>query len=299
MRPRSRSGRGRAVELLVVAVHPVDVVAEVRVGVEEVARLREARRAARRRTRRRSPCARSNERHERSLRRVSRVSAAQTRGARHRQLAQADAHRGRDGVRDRGGRGDDGRLADALRAERAVGRGNLDDERVDVRHALGGRDRVVEERAREQAARPRRGRAARRAPSRSPAPRRRASAPRRARGSARGRRPARSRSRAARPRRSRGRRGRARGAPRGRRARASAPSRRDPRSARARPPKRSVCVAISSTVIERSGAPTARTTPSTTSRSAGAISSSSRRGGEQLLAGRLGRAQHRARRPCT
>jgi hypothetical protein len=47
-------------------------------------------------------------------------------------------------------------------------------------------------------------------------------------------------------------------------------------------------------VIERSGAPTARTTPSTTSRSSGAISSSCERGGEHLLARGLGGAQHGA-----
>ena len=53
--------------------------------------------------------------------------------------------RGRDRVRDRRGPGDDGRLADALGAERAVGRGHLDEEGLEQRHVVGAGDHVVGE----------------------------------------------------------------------------------------------------------------------------------------------------------
>ena len=100
----------------------------------------------------------------------------------HRELAQADAGRSGDRVRDRGRRRDDRRLADALRAERTVRCGNLDDQRVDVGHAVGVAARRSRGTSPTAGVRPRRAAAPRRAPSRCPGRRRRASDPRRAPG---------------------------------------------------------------------------------------------------------------------
>ena len=80
------------------------------------------------------------------------MSAAQTRGGVIGSSRSRTPVAACDGVRDRSRPGDDRRLADALRTERPVGRRHLDDHRVDRRHAVGGRDRVVEERARQQLA---------------------------------------------------------------------------------------------------------------------------------------------------
>ncbi len=73
----------------------------------------------------------------RSLERGHDRSASQTRGGVIGSSQRRVAGGGCDGVRDRGGRADDGRLADALRAERPVRSRHLDDERLDLGDALG------------------------------------------------------------------------------------------------------------------------------------------------------------------
>ena len=131
-------------ELLVAPARPVDVVTEVGMDVDEPRVLGSStpRSASHSAT---SACA--LERRHRSSFGVLSARAAQTRGAprlRHaRSVAAATAFT-------IAGAAATTALADPLRAERPVRRGNLHDQRVDLRDSVCHGDRVVEERAREQ-----------------------------------------------------------------------------------------------------------------------------------------------------
>src|SRR5438128_919746 len=73
-------------------------------------------------------------------------------GGRDRQLGEADAERVLQGVRDRGGDGDDARLAEPLGAERALRVHRLDEAHDDLGHVGGFENRVVHEALRQDLA---------------------------------------------------------------------------------------------------------------------------------------------------